>query len=262
MINFPNAKINLGLNIVRKREDGYHDLETVFYPVPVKDILEIVPAQGDKTTLNVSGNAIDCPMEKNLVMKAYNAMKERYGIGNVDIYLHKAIPDGAGLGGGSADAAFTLKILNELFELKAEDDELAEIASKIGADCPFFIYNTPMKAEGIGNIFSDAEVSLKGYYLALIKPDVYVSTKVAYSNIVPAESEVEITEILKRPLNEWKGALKNDFEKNIFKEFPLLKAIKDDLYEAGAEYACMSGSGSSIFGIFKSVNMADRKSVV
>ena len=257
MIRFPNAKINLGLDIVSRREDGYHNISTLFYPVKICDALEIVPAQTETVMLLTSGNLVDCPVEKNLVMKAYRMLEAEFNLPPVDIYLQKQIPDGAGLGGGSADASVTLQILRDMFKLDLTNEELALRAAKLGADCPFFIYNKPMFAEGIGNEFTEAQTSMKGYWMVLVKPDVYVSTKLAYSRVKPAYPVVKICEIVSRPVKEWKGLLKNDFEPSVFAEFPELEEIKNKFYAAGAEYASMSGSGSSMFGIFSSVNMAE-----
>lgn len=257
MILFPNAKINLGLNIIRRRNDGYHDIETVFYPIPINDILEIVPSVSGATTLTTTGNIVACPPEKNLVMKAYNLLASQYNIAPVDMYLHKIIPDGAGLGGGSSDASSALIILNKIAELNLSNEILASTAAKIGADCPFFIHNTPLLAKGIGNIFEHIDISLSGKYLVLIKPDISIPTAIAYSNVAPAENEITIHEILSKPIAEWKQLLKNDFEKSIFTAYPQLAHIKQALYDEGAVYASMSGSGSSIFGIFESAIMAE-----
>ena len=250
MILFPNAKINLGLNVVRRRIDGYHDLETLFYPVPWRDVLEIVPAKGDTTTLTVTGRAVDCPPEKNLVMKAYKALDALSPLPPVDIYLKKIIPDGAGLGGGSADAAFTLVGLNRMFDLGYTDEELAVTATSIGADCPFFIYNTPMLATGIGNIFTPLDIDLSSMTIAIVKPKVSVSTKEAYAGIKPALPEADLRSTLLDPVECWRGALKNDFEHSIFPAHPEIAAVKEKLYELGASDAAMSGSGAAVFGLF------------
>lgn len=257
MIRFANAKINLGLNILRKRSDGYHDIETVFYPIPLNDIIEVVPSKSKETILSVSGRKIDCPQEKNLVMKAYNALHAKYDLPPVDIYLHKIIPDGAGLGGGSSDASNLLTALNDLFKINAGQSELAAIASGIGADCPFFIYNTPLLAKGKGDIFENTDITLKGKFMLLIKPDISVPTALAYSKVIPDNNNPELKDIIKLPLSEWKNMVKNDFEKSVFDTYPELKGIKDSLYESGAIYSSMSGSGSSIFGIYDSAIMAE-----
>jgi 4-diphosphocytidyl-2-C-methyl-D-erythritol kinase len=250
MILFPNAKINIGLDIVSRRADGYHNISTLFYPIPWKDILEIVPAKGEESTLTVTGRKVDCPAEKNLVMKAYRKLNEVVPLPPVDIFLHKVIPDGAGLGGGSADAAFTLVGLNRLFELGLTDEQLAEVAAEIGADCPFFIYNKPMLAEGIGNEFSATDLDLSSYTIAVIKPEEAVSTKEAYAGVTPEEPKTAISEAVKREIGEWKYTVKNDFERSIFPNHPVIAEIKQHLYDMGAIYASMSGSGSSVYGIF------------
>ena len=250
MIVFPNAKINLGLNIVERRPDGYHNIETVFYPIALCDALEIVPSHGNDATLTCYGNAVDCPVEKNLVMKAYRLMLQQYGLPPVDIFLYKHIPDGAGLGGGSSDAAFTLTTLNEMFALGLSRDQLAAMAATLGADCAFFVYNTPMMATGIGDVMKPIDLDIKGHTLLLIKPDVSVPTKAAYAQVTPKPAEVPIPDILKQEPHLWRDNLVNDFEASVFAQYTELAHIKQSLYEAGAIYAAMSGSGSSIFGIF------------
>ncbi len=258
MITFPNAKINLGLNIVERRPDGYHNIETVFYPVPLTDVLEIVPAQDDKeTTLTCHGNQVDCPPEKNLVMKAYRLLQERYSLPAVEMHLYKHIPDGAGLGGGSSDAAHALIMLNQMFSLGLTDQELAAHAVTLGADCAFFIYNRPMLATGIGDVLSPVDVSLKGKTLLLVKPPMGVDTRTAYSRVVPQQPTVPVTEVISRPVMSWDGLLVNDFEPSVFAALPQLWLIKARLLDAGAEYAAMSGSGSTIFGIFDSDKLAE-----
>lgn len=249
MICFPNAKINLGLNVVNKRPDGYHNIETIFYPIPVKDALEIVSAE--KLSFTQTGIRVDAPMEKNLVIKALNLLKTQYEIPPIEIHLLKAIPFGAGLGGGSADAAFMLKLLNDFCQLNIQADELERIATSIGADCPFFIRNTPVFASGIGNQFEPVDLSLKGYHFCLIKPDVAVSTPEAYSLVSPKAPEISLKEIIRKPVTEWRNLMINDFEKSVFTKHPVIGQIKESLYQAGAIYASMSGSGSSVFGLFK-----------
>ncbi|NDW12785.1 4-(cytidine 5'-diphospho)-2-C-methyl-D-erythritol kinase [Bacteroides sp. 214] len=252
MILFPNAKINLGLNIVEKRPDGYHNLETVFYPIPLKDALEVVkaePATG-QTTLSVSGIQIDANPADNLVMKAYDLLKKAYSLPPVDIFLYKHIPFGAGIGGGSADASFMLKLLNDKFGLNLSTFELERYAVQLGADCPFFIQNKPMYAEGIGDLFSPVDLSLKGYRFVLIKPDIHVSTRDAFSTIKPIRPHHQLKEVIKKPIEQWKEYITNDFEKSVFPLFPAIAEVKQELYNKGALYASMSGSGSSVFGIF------------
>ncbi|WP_102408767.1 4-(cytidine 5'-diphospho)-2-C-methyl-D-erythritol kinase [Parabacteroides bouchesdurhonensis] len=249
MICFPNAKINLGLNIVSKRPDGYHNIETVFYPVPVKDALEIVAAK--TFSFHQTGIPVDAPIEKNLVVKALNLLKTKYEIPPLEVHLLKTIPFGAGLGGGSADAAFMLKLVNDFCKLNIPDDELEETASFIGADCPFFVRNTPVFACGTGNIFDPVSLSLEGYYMCLVKPDVAVSTPEAYSLVSPKSPEKYLKEIIKMPVTQWKEVMVNDFEISVFTKYPVIRNIKNELYNNGAVYASMSGSGSSVFGLFK-----------
>lgn len=261
MITFPNAKINLGLDIVEKRPDGYHNLETVFYPIPLCDILEITPATDKDApdyTFKMYNAVFEGNDDDNLVIKAYKALAADYKLPKVDISLYKHIPTGAGLGGGSADAAFALKMLNKIADLGLSSEELCTYAARIGADCAFFIDNTPAYATGIGNILTPTECSIAGYYLVLVKPDVHVSTKDAYALVTPQKPEQQLTEIAARPIHEWKEAMKNDFEKSIFAKYPEMAKIKDDLYSMGAVYASMSGSGSSFFGIFKEEQDIDR----
>ena len=254
MITFPNAKINLGLDIVEKRPDGYHNLETVFYPIPLCDILEITPATGKDApdyTFTMYNAVFEGNDDDNLVIKAYKALAADHKLPKVDISLYKHIPTGAGLGGGSADAAFALKMLNEIAALELTAEELRTYAARIGADCAFFIDNIPAYATGIGNILTPTECSIAGYYLVLVKPDVHISTKDAYALVTPQKPQVSLTSIAKRPIGEWKGEMKNDFEKSIFAKHPVMEKIKKQLYSMGAVYASMSGSGSSFFGIFK-----------
>lgn len=252
MITFPNAKINLGLRITSKRSDGYHNLETVFYPVPVCDALEIVPALDGEEQFTLSGITLDGNPNDNLVVKAYHLLKNDFNLPPVNIYLRKNIPFGAGLGGGSSDGAFMLKLLDEYASLNLSSEELEIYAAKLGADCPFFIKNKPVFAEGTGNEFSAIDLSLQGYFLVLVKPDIFVSTKEAFSGIVPAEPATSLKEIIRMPIEEWKNYMFNDFEKNIFLHHPEIEQIKSELYNLGALYASMSGSGSSVFGIFDS----------
>lgn len=253
MITFPNAKINLGLNIVEKRPDGYHNLETVFYPVPIEDALEVnVLNEGNaKFRLNQAGLQIEGEAGNNLVVKAYKLLDEKFNLPPVDIHLFKHIPSGAGLGGGSSDAAYMLKLLNEKFSLQLTQEALEEYAASLGADCAFFIRNTPTYAEGIGNIFSPISLSLEGYKIIVVKPDIFVSTREAFAQIKPHRPEVPLKEIVKRPIEEWKELMLNDFEESVFPQFPAIREIKEELYGEGAVYAAMSGSGSSVFGLFE-----------
>jgi len=248
MISFPNAKINLGLRIVEKRQDGYHNIETCFYPIPLRDALEIVPATDFSFTQ--TGLSLDSAPDYNLVMKALNLFREKYDVPTLSVYLKKAIPFGAGLGGGSADAAFMLKLLNVYTSRNLSEAELEKMAVEIGADCPFFIRNTPVIASGIGNIFDSIALSLQGYLLCIIKPDLTVSTQEAYDSIIPAKPSVSLREILQRPVREWKEILTNDFEPYIFQKHPIIAEIKSYFYAHKAVYAAMSGSGSAVFGLF------------
>ena len=253
MITFPNAKINLGLDIVEKRPDGYHNLETVFYPIPLCDILEITPAtepDAPDYTFKMYNAVFEGNDADNLVIKAYKALAADHKLPKVDISLYKHIPTGAGLGGGSADAAFALKMLNEIAGLGLTALQLRSYASRIGADCAFFIDNIPAYATGIGDILTPTQCSISGYHLVLVKPDIHVSTKDAYSLVTPQKPQEPLTDIAARPINEWKGAMKNDFEKSIFAKHPTMAKVKEQLYAMGAMYASMSGSGSSFFGIF------------
>ncbi len=252
MIAFPNAKINLGLQIVERRPDGYHNLETIFYPIPVEDALEFCVRAGmpTKCHLNVSGIQVEGDNDDNLVCRAYRLLDEQYDLPPVDIFLHKHIPTGAGLGGGSSDAAFMLRLLNNTFELGLTIEQLEAYAAVLGADCAFFIQNRPTFAHGIGNLFRPVQLSLNGYQLWLVKPDIFVSTREAFAQITPRRPEVSLEELVKQPISCWLEAMVNDFEASVFPQHPELKAIKERLYAHGALYAAMSGSGSSLFGIF------------
>lgn len=251
MVVFPNAKINLGLYVVEKRTDGFHNLETVFYPVPWNDVLEIVPATGDQTTLTSSGLTVDAAPEKNLVMRAYKLLENEYHLPHIDIYLHKVIPFGAGLGGGSADAAAMLVMLNNHFELNISIEKLVEYAAILGSDCPFFVYNRPMLASGRGEVLTPINVTLSGYTIVLVKPTFGISTPEAFSGITPKQPAIPLVEAIKQPIEQWKDTLLNDFEPHLFEKHPQLASIKQQLYDGGAAYAAMSGSGSTLFGIFR-----------
>jgi 4-diphosphocytidyl-2-C-methyl-D-erythritol kinase len=249
MLVFPNAKINIGLNIVSKREDGFHNLESIFYPIQLHDILEFIETE-KKTSFTNTGLQIDSSNTVNLVIQAYNLLKNDYKLPNLKIHLHKLIPFGAGLGGGSSNAAFMLRALNDHFQLQLSKNRLEEYAQQLGSDCPFFINNNPVFVEGTGNIFSSTAVCLSNYYILLVNPNIHISTKLAFSEIVPKKPEQSIKDIIQQPIESWKGLMTNDFEKSIFKRFPKIEKIKNTLYESGAIYAQMSGSGSTIFGIF------------
>lgn len=251
MVVFPNAKINIGLNIVEKRPDNYHNIESIFYPIPIKDILEVVVSDNGNTEMQIEGLTIDGPIESNLVMKAYNLLKSEFDLPPVKIYMNKIIPFGAGLGGGSSDAAFMLKALNELFSLGISVEELKNYAKKLGADCPFFIENKPAYVTGIGDIIETIPFSMQGLYFVLVKPNIFVSTQNAYSSVVPRPSQCLLTSMINHPVQQWRGNIKNDFEVSVFELFPEIAKIKDIMYNYDALYASMSGSGSSVFGLFK-----------
>ena len=254
MITYPNAKINLGLNIVEKRPDGYHNLETVFYPINLQDALEVTKLENEdeEYKLKVSGVTIEGEPDNNLVVKAYHLVKKDFpDMAPINIHMFKHIPTGAGLGGGSADAAFMIKLLNNKFKLDLSTEKMEEYAAILGADCAFFIHNKPVFASGIGNIFESINLSLKGYYFVLVKPDIFVSTKDAFANIVPMHPNHSLKEIIRMPIETWRATMKNDFETSVFQKYPEIAAIKDKLYDMGAIYASMSGSGSAVYGIFR-----------
>ena len=252
MLLFPDAKVNLGLNVVSRRPDGYHNLVTLMLPIPSNDILEIVPsASGKGDTLTCTGRTVDCPMERNLVYKALQRLRAQFLIPPVDIYLEKQTPDGAGLGGGSADAAYTLKALNSIFNLGASDQLLAQTAAEIGADCPFFIYDRPTLCTGTGTTMEPFPLDLpRGMWIVLVKPDVSVSTAQAYGMLTPREPATPLQELLRLPIEQWQGKVLNDFEPGITAKFPVIGQIKQLLLDAGAIYASMSGSGSAVYGLF------------
>lgn len=259
MITFPCAKINLGLNIVSKRPDGYHNLETVFYPIPLIDALEIkymdekFPSESP-CDLKITGKDVDCNEEDNLVIKAYQLLAADFQLPRVHAHLVKRIPTQAGLGGGSSDAAYMIRLLDERFRLNIGIPEMERYAAKLGADCAFFITADPSYAEGIGDVLMPVDVpgaGLGGYYLAVVKPSVAVSTRDAYAAIVPKTPSKCCRDIVRQPIETWKDELVNDFEAPIFAMHPELAAIKQSLYDAGAVYAAMSGSGSALFGIFR-----------
>lgn len=249
MIVYPNCKINLGLNVTERRPDGYHNLETIFLPVALCDELEI--AVSDRFSFVQEGIALDNTPEDNLCVKAYRMMQERYPeVGPVAMRLKKNIPFGAGLGGGSADAAFVLTLIRELFHLEATDRELEQTAAKIGADCAFFVRNQPAYATGIGDQLEPIGLDLSNYHLVLLKPTDHVATREAYGGIRPQPSQWDLRELTRRPIEEWKHYIKNDFESTVFPHHPRIAYLKDWLYSEGALYAAMSGSGAAVFGLF------------
>jgi len=246
---FPPAKINLGLNVLHKRSDGYHELDTCMIPIELTDVLEVLPSnkfQFIQTGLTVEGSSND-----NLVVRAYNLLKENYNLPPVYIHLRKNIPMGAGLGGGSADATYTLLALNDLFKLKISNDDLKKYSTELGSDCPFFVEKSPQIAKGRGEELYPIELNLKGYYLKLIFPGIHISTAEAYGNVIFSKHSLSVKNSIDRPIEEWKNNLKNDFESSAFKLHPELEKWKNDLYSEGAIYASMTGSGSTMYGIFK-----------
>lgn len=283
MLSFVNAKINIGLDILNRRQDGYHNLRTIFYPVgkrsgtaesPVSfgDILEVTTSRGDRIKADYSvrynqfpvnfyfdGNSIACSCDKNLVVKAackfFESLSEEEGndcfpTGGIDVRLVKELPDGAGLGGGSADASFLLRMLNDKFGNPFSEQSLARIALSLGADCPFFIYNRPMIGEGVGELLADIELPLQGCSLVIAKPDLHISTAEAFSCISPHVPDFDLHKLPELPKGDWREVLKNDFEKHLFEKYPILRNIKIEMYNSGAFYAQMSGSGSALYGIF------------
>ncbi len=249
MIVYPNAKINLGLNVVAKRPDGYHDIETAFYPIPLQDALEVADAPTFR--FRMAGTPLDCPAGDNLVIKVLQMVEQDFKLPELDIFLYKHIPSGAGLGGGSSDAAFMLMLLNERFGLGLTKEEMKARLATLGADCPFFVENRPVLATGIGDVMRPIDLSLAGWTLVLVKPDIAVSTAEAYAGVKPQKPATPIAEILKLPVEQWQGRLCNDFEESVFARHPEIAATRDLLLDLGATYAAMSGSGSAVFGLFK-----------
>lgn len=246
------CKINLGLNIVERRPDGYHNLQTIFYPVPLFDELTIREGE-DEDVLTLGGNPLEGDVQDNLVLRAVRLLRqEGFPIPPLNIDLRKVIPSGAGLGGGSSDAACMVKTLKLLYDLPLSERQMEEFASRLGADCPFFVNPRPLYAEGIGDVFTPISLSLSGWYLMLVKPEVHVSTREAYAGVHPHQPAFSLLETIKLPVGQWAERMTNDFEKSIFSNHPLLAEIKQELYRQGAAYASMSGSGSTIFGLFRS----------
>lgn len=245
-----NAKINIGLQIVRKRPDGYHDLQTVFYPTDFfTDFLRISPSDQELVFRMESSEDLGSN-ENNLCVKAFRLLQRDFGISNVEIFLKKGIPSGAGLGGGSADAAFTLKMLQNIFHLPVNEEKMIDYALQLGSDVPFFLLNKPVYATGRGEVMTPIDLDLSNYRLKIVKPDIHISTKEAYAGVTPCESDIFLPEILKSHPENWKKLVVNDFEESLFLKIPELKTVKDSLYQEGALYASMSGSGSAFFGVF------------
>lgn len=251
MVAFPPCKINLGLRIVSKRPDGYHNLETCFYPVPWTDILEIIHAPTDKFAY--SGHVIPGDSSSNLCEKAVRLLRRDFNIGPVSLHLHKILPMGAGLGGGSSDGAWTLRLLDSLFDLKLNFDQLLLYAGALGSDCPFFIGDNPMIGKGRGELLTGIELSLSGSYLVLLKPELHISTAIAFAGITPKAPDTDIHTVVSGNRSAWKSQLHNDFEDSLFPRFPILAELKAQLYREGAYYASLSGSGSTVFGLFDNI---------
>ena len=255
MLTRPIAKINLGLNVVEKRPDGYHNLETVFYPVQIEDALEVYPMDPEFPSeydcdLKVTNITIDGDEQRNLVVRAYNLLKADFPtLPRIHAHLYKGIPTQAGMGGGSSDCGFMITLLNDMFKLGLSDQQMIDYAAHLGADCAFFILNRPCYAEGIGEKLQPIDLDLKGWYLSLVRPDIPVSTREAFALIKPHYPEVNCREVVKQPVESWRDALVNDFEGSVFAVHPELGAVKDRLYELGATYAAMSGSGSTLFAL-------------
>ena len=257
MITFPIAKINLGLNVVEKRPDGYHNLQTVFYPVPVKDALEVFtmddafPSDVD-CDLKVTNISIDGDEQRNLVVRAYNLLKSDFpALPRCHAHLWKGIPTQAGMGGGSSDCAYMIRLLNEMFHLGLSEQQMIDYAARLGADCAFFIKNGPCYAEGIGERLEDIQLDLSGWHIAVVRPDIPVPTKEAFSRIRPHFPVKNCRDIVMQPVETWRDQLVNDFEESVFALHPEIGLVKEKLYKMGATYAAMSGSGSALFGLFK-----------
>lgn len=263
MITHPIAKINLGLNVVEKRPDGYHNLETVFYPVRIYDAIEVFEMAADFPSevdcdLKITNIHIDGDEQRNLVVRAYQLLKQDFPqLPRIHVHLHKGIPTQAGMGGGSSDCGYMLTLLNRQFGLGLSDEQLIGYAARLGADCSFFILNKPCYAEGIGEKLQPISLDLSGWYLAIVRPDIPVSTKEAFSLITPQHPEKNCRDVVMQPVETWRDALTNDFEKSVFALYPKIGQIKQRLYDLGAVYAAMSGSGSSLFGLFRSPVLLD-----
>lgn len=249
-----NCKINIGLDILRRRADGYHDLESVMFPVKglYDEISVEEPTSGaDDVEFVSKGIVVDCPAEKNLCIKAYRLMQRNYAIRPVKITLDKRVPFGAGLGGGSSDATAVLLMLNDYFSLGIEQQTLVDLAAELGSDTPFFVHNEPQFCWSRGEKMRGVSLPLEGMWLAVVKPDIAISTAEAYGGVVPSEPEIPLCERLARPVEEWHDIIKNDFERHLFAAYPQLAELKSMLYRCGAVYASMSGSGSALFGLFR-----------
>ncbi len=253
MLCFPNAKINLGLNITEKRPDGFHNLQTVFYPVSLCDVLEFVESDGDGVSVQFQNTGIEtgATQADNLCVKAYELLKKDFDLPLLKIHLHKMIPVGAGLGGGSSDAAYMLTALNKAFNLALTEGDLMDYASQLGSDCAFFIHSQPSYAWNRGDNMHEISLDLHQYYLILVFPNIHISTAAAYSSIKPAVPAQSPEKVVNMPVEEWRYYLTNDFEPFVFSVHPEIEEIKQKLYNMGADYAAMSGSGSAVYGLFR-----------
>lgn len=250
MLLFPNSKINFGLYIVAKRNDGYHNIESILWPVPWRDILEVVPAPDGKFQFTQTGIPLQITDENNLVVKVWIFMQERFDLSPVHIYLHKTIPSGAGLGGGSSDAAYTIKALNSLFSLKLSTKRMQSFAAKFGSDCPFFIDEKPHFVAGTGTLLAQTKLDLTGYHIGIIKPDISISSAEAYKNIELKSSPSHWENVTSYPY-EWRHKVVNQFEEWLMLKNPELMQFKDKLYSHNAFYASLTGSGAAIYGLFE-----------
>ncbi|MGL4956353.1 MAG: 4-(cytidine 5'-diphospho)-2-C-methyl-D-erythritol kinase [Bacteroidales bacterium] len=255
MLYFSNAKINLGLHITEKRSDGFHNLETVFLPILLADLLELqsAPEQED-ICLHATGINVNVPLEQHLCVRAFRLLQKDFALSSVNVFLHKLLPYGAGLGGGSSNAAFMLRALNELFSLQLSKEQLCQYAAQLGSDCAFFVHNTPMLAKGRGEILKNVTLDLRKWHIFIVKPTLCINTAQAYASITPKLPKVALEKVIQQDVKEWKEHLVNDFEVPIFAQHPQLARIKQELYRAGASYAAMSGSGSALFGFFAEQN--------
>ena len=260
MIVFPNCKINIGLSILGKRPDGYHNLETIFYPLPLYDALEVIQHSNTSQSceLFISGIKIEGNPEDNLCIQAYHLVKRDHELPPVKIYLHKTIPTGAGLGGGSADGAFMLGLLNDKFQLHLSQEKLMSYALALGSDCPFFIFNKPCFAEQRGEALEPVTLNLSGYKLLLVNPGIHINTGWAFSQVNYFSNDLK--NMISKPVEQWRGLISNNFEAPVFKQFPEIVVIKDQLYASGALYASMSGTGSTVYGIFEANTTIDKTS--
>lgn len=257
MIRLTDCKINIGLDVVRRRPDGYHDIVTAMVPVPWHDVVEIVPSSSSHNSLTVYGRKVDCAPDDNLVMKAARLMQQAYDVPSVDIGLQKIIPDGAGLGGGSGDAASCIMLINDMFRLGLDAPAMASLAAKLGADCPFFVYGRAMLATGTGTTLEPIDIDLSGYTLLIAKPrGVSVSTRQAYAALTPAIPDAPLPQLLTLPVDQWQGRVKNDFETTVFAVAPQVRKVKDAMLSAGAVYASMSGSGAAVYGLYRDESKA------